>query len=216
MLIAGKSVVVAGYGSCGKGFALRSKGMGAKVIVTEVDPFRALQAKMDGFDVMPMHDAVTLGDLFLTVTGNCEVIRTEHFRRMKDGAIVANSGHFDIEVDVAGLTKMAKKKIAVRPYFDEFVINEKKSVFVIAEGRLANLAAAEGHPSEVMSMSFCGQFLAVDYLVKNASKLSAGVHLLPSRVDEKISKLQLQAMEIKIDKLTDKQKKYLGSWQEGT
>ncbi|MBD3328688.1 adenosylhomocysteinase [Candidatus Peregrinibacteria bacterium] len=216
MLIAGKTVVVAGYGSCGKGFALRSKGMGAKVIVTEVDPFRALQAKMDGFDVMPMEKAAPFGDLFLTVTGNCEVIRMEHFRRMKDGAIVANSGHFDIEVDVTGLTKMSKKKVAVRPFFDEFVISANKSIFVIAEGRLANLAAAEGHPSEVMSMSFCGQFLAVDFLVKNASKLSAGVHFLPSSVDEKISKLQLQAMGVKIDKLTDKQKNYLGSWQEGT
>jgi len=223
VLFAGKTVVVAGYGDCGKGVSLRSKGMGARVIVTEVRPFRALQARMDGFEVMPMNDAAALGDIFITVTGDCDVIRPEHVRKMKSGTLMANSGHFDVEIDVAGLKKMANKVRRVRPFLDEYTIGGKggagtaaKVVYVAAEGRLVNLAAAEGHPSDVMSMSFCGQALAVEYLLKNKGKLEARVYTLPPAIDEKISRLQLTAMDVKFDKLTEKQKKYLSSWQEGT
>ena len=216
MLIAGKTVVVAGYGSCGKGVALRATGLGARVIVTEVKPFRALQAAMDGFYVLPMQEAAPLGDLFITVTGNCEVLRREHFRTMKSGAILANSGHFDTEIDLPALGSLAKKKRRVRPFLDEYSMPLGRTLYVVAEGRLANLAAAEGHPSEVMSMSFCGQALAVEYLLKKRGGLTPGVHLLPKEIDLKISRLQLTAMGVKIDKLTEKQKKYLAGWQEGT
>ena len=216
VLIAGKTVVVIGYGDCGKGVAMRVKGLGAKVIVTEVKPFRALQAYMDGYRVMPMVEAAPLGDIFITVTGNCEVIRVEHMKKMKSGAIMANAGHFDIEIDLAGLKKIAIKKEQVRPFMKKYTLKGGKELYVIADGRLVNLAAAEGHPSEVMSMSFCGQALAVEYLLKNASKLKPGVHLLPDSLDEKISRLQLSAMKVKIDKLTEGQKKYLSGWQEGT
>jgi len=218
-LFAGKTVVIAGYGDCGKGVAMRSKGLGARVIITEINAFKALQAGMDGFAVMPMEKAAILGDIFITVTGNCEVIRPEHVKVMKDGAILANSGHFDVEIDVPGLGKLASKKQRIRPYFDEYTLKNagrSKKIYLIGEGRLANLVAAEGHPSEVMSMSFCGQVLAVDYLLKNKGKLKASVYDLPDAIDEKISELQLSTMGIKIDKLTAKQKKYLESWQEGT
>ena len=216
VLIAGKTVVVAGYGDCGKGVALRAKGLGAKVIVTEVKPFRALQAYMDGHYVMPMSEAVPRGDLFITVTGNRDVIRAEHFRKMKSGAIIANSGHFDIEIDTVALKKMAVKKEKIRPFMDKFSLKGNKDIYLIADGRLVNLSAAEGHPSEVMSMSFCGQALAVEYLLKNARKLNPGVHLLPEKIDVSIAKLQLETMKVKIDKLTAKQKAYLESWEEGT
>lgn len=216
MLIAGKTVVVAGYGSCGKGVALRAKGLGARVIVTEVKPFRALQAVMDGHMVMQMDKAAPLGDLFITVTGDCDVLRREHFRRMKSGAILANSGHFDIEIDVPALAKMARKKRRVRPFLDEYTLAGGKTLYVVGEGRLANLAAAEGHPSEVMSMSFCGQALAIEHLLKHRGKLPPGVHLLPPEMDVKISRLQLTAIGVSIDTLTPRQKKYLASWQEGT
>ena len=195
---------------------MRAKGMGAKIIVTEVKPFRALQAHMDGHSVMPMSEAAPLGDLFVTLTGNCEVIRTEHMKKMKAGAILANSGHFDIEIDLVSLRKISVKTEQVRPFMKKYVLKGGKELYVIAEGRLVNLSAAEGHPSEVMSMSFCGQALAVEYLLKNASKLKPGVHMLPESLDEKISKLQLTAMKVKIDKLTSRQKKYLAGWQEGT
>jgi adenosylhomocysteinase len=218
VLFAGKTVVVAGYGDCGKGVALRSKGMGSRVIVTEVKPFRALQAKMDGFEVMPMADAAPLGDIFITVTGDCDVIRPEHAKKMKSGALLANSGHFDVEIDVAGLKKISKKVRRVRPFLDEYTLKGAgdKVVYVAAEGRLVNLAAAEGHPSDVMSMSFCGQALAVEYLLKNKGKLANRVYTLPPSIDERISRLQLTSMGVLFDKLTEKQKKYLSSWQEGT
>jgi adenosylhomocysteinase len=216
VLLAGKIVVVAGYGDCGKGFAMRAKGMGAKVIVTEIKPFRALQAHMDGHTVMPMAEAAPLGDLFVTLTGNCEVIRPEHMKKMKAGAILANSGHFDIEIDLASLRKISVKTEQIRPFMKKYILKGGKELYVIAEGRLVNLSAAEGHPSEVMSMSFCGQALAVEYLLKNASKLKPGVHMLPGILDEKIAKLQLAAMKVKIDKLTKRQEKYLVGWQEGT
>lgn len=219
MLISGKTVVVAGYGSCGKGVALRAKGLGARVIVTEVEPFPALQAAMDGHTVMPMKDAAPLGDLFVTVTGNCEVLRPEHYKLMKSGAILSNSGHFDNEIDLVSLNKICAKKREIRPFMKEYTLKsgrKEKLIYVLADGRLVNLSAAEGHPSEVMSMSFCGQALAVEYLLKKKGKLSAGVHLLPDSIDEKIASLQLKSMNVKIDQLTARQKKYLSSWQEGT
>ena len=193
--------------------------MGSNVIITEIDNFCALQAGMDGFRVMPMNAAAKIGDIFITVTGNCEVIRPEHFKVMKDGVILANSGHFDVEIDVPGLAKLAASKKQVRPYFDEYTIAGRggsKHLYLIGEGRLANLVAAEGHPSEVMSMSFCGQALAVEYLLANQKNLTAGVYDLPSSIDDRISKLQLTTMGLSIDKLTARQKKYLSGWQEGT
>lgn len=224
ILFSGKTVVVAGYGSCGKGVALRAKGMGARVIVTEVQPFPALQARMDGFEVMPMRKAAPYGDLFITVTGNCEVITLAEVALMKDGAILANSGHFNVEITVDEFDKKADKKVRVRPFLDEYTFGKKtgikgketKKIFVVGEGRLANLVAAEGHPSEVMSLSFCGQALAVEYILKYEKKLSAGVHDLPAEYDEKIAQLQLDAMNTTIDSLTKRQKQYISCWQEGT
>ncbi|HLG25875.1 MAG TPA: adenosylhomocysteinase [Candidatus Gracilibacteria bacterium] len=222
VLIAGKTVVVAGYGSCGKGVAMRAKGMGARVIVTEIKPFRALQAFMDGFEVMPMPEAARRGDIFITVTGNRDVIRPEHMEAMKSGTILANSGHFDVEIDVAGLKKIASKKRRVRPFLDEYTVKGgsrsggQKIIYVAGEGRLVNLAAAEGHPSEVMSMSFCGQALAIEYLLKKRGTLKPGVHFLPEDADERISKLQLQALGVRIDSLNARQKKYMSGWREGT
>lgn len=214
VLLAGKTLVVLGYGSCGKGCALRARGMGANVIVTEIDAFRALQATMDGFRVMTMEEAAKLGDIFITVTGNKHVIRVEHMKQMKTGAILANSGHFDIEIDVAGLEKVAAKR-RVRPYFDEYAM-DGKVIFVAGEGRLVNLASAEGHPSEVMSLSFCGQALACEWIVKNKATLEPKVYVLPDSIDEDISRYQLEAMGLKIDQLTEEQKSYLSSWNEGT
>ncbi len=217
LLIAGKTVVVLGYGSCGKGVAMRAQGLGAQVIVTEVDAFTALQAAMDGHRVMKMEDAAPLGDLFITVTGNLNVIRYEHMQEMKDGAVLANSGHFDCELDLKTLeAKVKGKKRRVRHYLDEYTLPKGKVLYVAGEGRLVNLASAEGHPSEVMSLSFCGQALACEYLVKNKESLVPGVITLPPEIDDHISKLQLTAMGIAIDELTDEQKKYLASWQEGT
>jgi adenosylhomocysteinase len=215
VLFAGKTVVVSGYGSCGKGVALRAKGLGARVIVTEIENFPALQAAMDGHSIMPMAQAAPLGDIFVTVTGNCDVIRPEHIKKMKSGAILCNSGHFDIEIDTAGLKKIASSHREIRPFLEEYKVGGK-NIYLLAEGRLVNLAAAEGHPSEVMSMSFCGQALAVEYILKNAKKLEAGVHMLPKEIDDKIARLQLDTMRISIDKLTDKQKKYLAGWSHGT
>jgi adenosylhomocysteinase len=215
ILFAGKNVVVVGYGSCGKGFALRSKGLGANVIVTEVDNFCALQAAYDGFRVMKMEDACKIGDIFCTLTGDKQVIRTEHIKQMKDGAILANSGHFDIEIDVKGLKKIASGERKIRPFLDEYIVNGKK-IFLAGEGRLINLAAGEGHPSEVMSTSFCGQALSCEYAVKNKGKMPIKVIQLPEEIDDGIAGLQLEAMGIKIDELTEEQIKYLSSWQEGT
>ena len=215
ILIAGKTFVVAGYGSCGKGLAHGAKGMGANVIVTEVANFPALQAKMDGFRVMPMKEAAQIGDIFVTLTGNKHVIRVEHVKTMKDGAIIANSGHFDNEIDMKGLEKESDNKRRIRPLFDEYTFGNKK-VFVAGEGRLVNLASAEGHPSAVMSTSFCGQALACEYLVKQKGKLGAGVHMLPEKLDDEIAGLQLETLGVEIDELTPDQIKYLNSWQEGT
>ncbi|MFA6917704.1 MAG: adenosylhomocysteinase, partial [Candidatus Gracilibacteria bacterium] len=223
-MFAGKTVVVAGYGDCGKGVSMRLKGMGANVIVTEVKPFRALQAAMDGFRVMKMKDAVKIGDLFITVTGDVDVITYEHVAHMKDGAVLANSGHFDCEIDVAGIKARAKSVRTIRPFMEECVIGGGKAggvagarrVYILGEGRLVNLAAAEGHPSDVMSLSFCGQVKACEYLVKNKGKLGHQVYTLPEDIDIYISSLQLKTMGIEIDKLTPAQQKYLSSWESGT
>jgi adenosylhomocysteinase len=216
ILLAGKTVVVAGYGWCGKGTALRARGMGANVIVTEIDPIKALEAVMDGFRVMPMAIAAPQGDLFITVTGNKHVIRGEHFDRMKDGAIVCNSGHFDIEIDLVALKERAAEIKTVRPFTEEYKLSNGKSVVVLGEGRLVNLAAAEGHPSAVMDMSFANQALACEYLVKNKGKLSPGLHPIPQEIDAEIARLKLQAMGIAIDALTPEQIEYINSWTSGT
>ena len=216
-LLAGKRVVTAGYGWCGKGFAMRARGMGANVIVTEVDHIKALEAAMDGFLVMPMADAAPLGDLFVTLTGDKHVIRPEHFRKMKDGAIVCNSGHFDIEIDIKGLKKITKRvRRGVRGCVDEYQITDRKRVYVLAEGRLVNLAAAEGHPASVMDMSFSTQALASEFVVKKKGKLSLAVHNVPDAIEQYVAKLKLKSMGLKIDKLTPEQVAYLASYGEGT
>mgnify|MGYP000462785526 CR=1 FL=1 len=215
LLISGKTVVVAGYGNCGKGVALRAKGLGANVIVTEVDPFRALQAKMDGYRVMKMEQAAREGDIFITVSGNLRVISAEHIRLMRDGAILANSGHFDHEIDVAGLKQMASDVQRIRPLFDEYIV-EGKRIYLCGEGRLVNLACAEGHPSTVMSLSFCDQALGVEWGIRNRETLEPKVYRLPEEIDQTVAKLQLEAMGVSIDELTSEQKEYLSSWQRGT
>ncbi len=216
ILLAGKTIVVAGYGWCGKGTAMRAKGMGGNVIVTEVDPVRAIEAAMDGFRVLPMADAAKLGDIFITVTGNKHVIRAEHFAVMKDGAIVCNSGHFDIEIDLKALKSVTQEVKVVRNFTEEYRLTSGKSVVVIGEGRLVNLAAAEGHPSAVMDMSFANQALAAEYLVRNQGKLEPGIHSIPKEVDQEIARLKLQAMGIAIDTLTPEQIEYMNSWTSGT
>lgn len=215
-LLAGSIFVVSGYGWCGKGLAMRARGMGARVIVTEVDALKALEAVMDGYEVMPMIDAAKIGDIFCTVTGNTSVLREEHFKVMKDGAIVSNSGHFNVEIDLNILKKMAKKVRRIREYVDEYTLKDGKRINVLGEGRLINLASAEGHPSSVMDMSFANQALCVEYLVKNAKKLKKDVYSVPFEIDSKIAELKLKSMGINIDKLTNEQKKYLDSWEEGT
>ncbi len=215
-LIAGKIFVVCGYGDCGKGVAMRAKGMGANVVVTEVDPFRALSATLDGYRVMPIADAARIGDIFLTVTGGKHAIGIEHIKTMKDGVILANAGHFDIEIDVSGLEKKAKNKKRIRKFLDEYTLESGKKIYVCGEGRLVNLAAAEGHPSEVMATSFAGQVMACEFLVKNRGKLKPSVVRLPEEVDNKIAELQLEAMDVKKDSLTKEQENYLKSWKEGT
>ncbi len=216
-LMAGKKVVVAGYGWCGRGFAMRSRGMGAIVIITEVDPICALEAAMDGYEVMPMAQAAKEGDLFVTLTGNKSVIRPEHFRVMKDGAVVANSGHFDVEIDIKGLKKMAKKiNRDVRNYVDEYVLSANKRIHLLAEGRLINLAAAEGHPASVMDMSFSTQALATEFAIKKKGKLEVTVIDVPVEIEQWVSKLKLKSMSIQIDKLTEEQIRYLASSGEGT
>ncbi len=216
ILLAGKNIVVAGYGWCGKGTALRARGMGANVIVTEIDPIRAIEAVMDGFRVMPMSEAAPQGDLFITVTGNKHVIRPEHFAVMKDGAIVCNSGHFDIEIDLKSLGETANSVKDVRPFTQEYRLPSGKSIVVLGEGRLVNLAAAEGHPSAVMDMSFANQALACEYLVKNKGTLEPGIHSIPTLVDQEIARLKLQAMGVAIDSLTPAQIEYMNSWTSGT
>lgn len=216
MLLAGKTIVVAGYGWCGKGTAMRARGLGGNIIVTEIDPVKAIEAAMDGFRVLPMSLAAPLGDLFITVTGNKHVIRKEHFEVMKDGAIVCNSGHFDIEIDLKSLKEMAKEIKVVRNFTEEYRLTNGKSVVVLGEGRLVNLAAAEGHPSAVMDMSFANQALACEHLVKNKGKLEPGIHSIPADLDREIARLKLQAMGIAIDSLTPAQIEYINSWTMGT
>ncbi len=215
ILLAGKEFVVCGYGPCGKGIALRAAGMGAKVIVTEVDPFRALQAHMDGYRVLPLEKAAATGEVFVTVTGNKNVIGLKHMRLMKDGAILANAGHFDAEINVKLLREKSSGCRRIRPFMEEFMLDGKK-IFLLGEGRLINLAAAEGHPAVVMAQSFCGQALAVEYGVKNREKLKPGVNALPAEIDLTIAGLQLQALGVEHDRLTEEQKAYLESWREGT
>ncbi len=215
-LIAGSNFVVCGYGWCGKGCAMRAKGMGAKVIVIEVDPLRALEATMDGFEVMPIKDAAKIGDIFVTVTGDINVIRQEHFAVMKDGAIVANSGHFNVEIDIPGLEKIAKAKRATRDFVDEYTLRNNHKIYLLGEGRLINLAAAEGHPASVMDMSFANQAFSAEYMAKNYAKLENQVYTVPENIDKNISFLKLKSMGIKIDTLTPQQKKYLASWEMGT
>jgi adenosylhomocysteinase len=215
VLLAGKYFVVAGYGWCGRGLAMRAKGMGAKVIVTEVDPTKALEAVMDGFLVMPMDEAAELGDIFVTLTGNTSVIRKEHMQKMKDGAIVANSGHFNVEIDIPELEKLSTSHRTLRPNLEEYTLTDGRKIHLLAEGRLVNLAAAEGHPSEVMDMSFANQALNAEYLVKNID-LEKKVYRVPKEIDELVAALKLKAINVDIDKLTEKQIKYLATWDEGT
>jgi adenosylhomocysteinase len=216
-LMAGKKVVVAGYGWCGRGFAMRARGMGSIVIVTEVDTIKALEAAMDGFLVMPMAEAAKIGELFLTLTGNKNVIRAEHFKVMKDRAVVANSGHFNVELDIPALKKLSKKvKTNVRRCVDEYILKNNRRIYLLAEGRLINLAAAEGHPASVMDMSFSTQALQAEYVIKNQNKLSVAVHDVPQEIEQKVSTLKLKSMSIQIDTLTDEQIEYLASSGEGT
>jgi len=216
VLFAGKTVVVAGYGWCGRGVALRAKGLGSDVIVTEVDEIKALEATMDGFRVMPMKESAKVGDIFVTLTGNINVIDEEDFNLMKDGAIVSNSGHFNVEINIPALEKMSIKSREIKEYVKEFTLKNGKKIYLLADGRLINLAAANGHPSCVMDMSFSNQSLASEYIVKNHKKLENKVYTLPENIDREIANLKLISMGIKIDKLTPEQKKYLSSWQEGT
>ena len=215
-LIAGAYVVVCGYGWCGRGVAMRAKGMAAKVIVTEVNPLRALEAIMDGYEVMTMGQACSRGDIFITVTGDISVIRKEHFLRMKDGAIVCNSGHFNVEIDIVDLEKMARSKKSIREYVEEYKLRGGKKIYVLGEGRLVNLAAAEGHPAQVMDMSFANQALSAEYIVKHHARLSKDVYTVPQAIDQGIADLKLRSLGATIDTLTPKQKDYLASWQMGT
>jgi adenosylhomocysteinase len=215
-LLAGSVFVVCGYGWCAKGIAMRADGMGARVIVTEVNPLRALEAIMDGFEVMPIKDASKIGDIFVSATGDIDVISKECFALMKDGAIVSNSGHFNVEISIDNLKKMSKKRRIIRDFVEEFTLKNKKRIYLLGEGRLINLAAAEGHPSAVMDMSFANQALCAAYMVKNFKRLEKKVYSVPEEIDKKISLMKLKAMGIKIDTLTKEQKKYLESWEMGT
>src|SRR6266550_744974 len=215
LLVAGSTIVVAGYGWCGRGFALRARGAGANVIVTEIDPLKALEAQMDGYRVMPMAEAAAVGDVFVTLTGNTHVLRVEHMRAMKDGAVLANSGHFNVEIDLDGLKQVAQGPTRVREFVDEWRLGGKR-VFVLADGRLINLAAAEGHPASVMDMSFANQALAAEHVVKHARELTKDVHRIPRELDAEIARLKLAAMGVAIDTLTPEQQKYLASWEMGT
>lgn len=215
-LIAGSVFVVCGYGWCGRGTAMRAKGHGAHVIITEVDPLRALEATMDGYQVMPIAEASKIGDIFVTATGDINVISKSCFPRMKDGAIVCNTGHFNVEIDIAGLRKLSKARRIIRDFVEEFTLRGGKRIYLLGEGRLINLAAAEGHPSAVMDMSFANQALCAEYMVRNAKKLEKRVYSVPEKIDKEIARLKLKAMDIKIDILTAEQKKYLKSWEMGT
>lgn len=217
ILLAGKSFVVAGYGWCGRGVAMRARGLGANVIVTEVDSIRALEAVMDGYRVMPMEEAAKIGDIFCTVTGDAHVLDEAHFKLMKDGAMICNSGHFNIEINIKALEKLSKKvNKDIRSFVDEYILDGDRSIYLLAEGRLINLAAAEGHPASVMDMSFATQALATQFCVQNKGKLKEKVYDVPAEIDQKVSSLKLKAMGVQIDQLTEEQKKYLSSWEEGT
>ena len=216
MLIAGLHFVVCGYGWCGRGVAMRAKGLGADVIVTEVNPTRAIEAVMDGFRVMPIADAAKVGNIFVTVTGNKSVIAADHFQEMKDGAVVANSGHFNVEIDLPALEKMSLGKRQVRDFVEEFALRDGRKIYVLGEGRLINLAAAEGHPAVVMDMSFADQALSAEYVVKNSKQLQPKVYPVPSEIDQTVARLKLESMGVTIDKLTREQEEYLASWSEGT
>jgi adenosylhomocysteinase len=217
ILLAGRTLVVVGYGWCGKGVALRARGMGSNVVVAEIDPIKAVEAVMDGFRVMPIKEAAAVGDIFVTVTGNRHVIDREHFELMKDGAIVCNSGHFDLELNLVGLRELSDEPVTLRPFVEEYKVKSSGSrVIVLGEGRLINLAAAEGHPASVMDMSFANQALSVEYLVKHKGSLQPGVHLLPREVDAEIASLKLRALGISIDTLTPEQIEYMNSWETGT
>src|SRR5665811_868979 len=215
-LLAGSKFVVAGYGWCGRGLASRARGAGAEVVVTEIDPTKALEAVMDGYRVMSMDEAAKIGDVFCTVTGNKNVLRKEHFEVMKDGAIIANSGHFNVEIDIPTLEKMSSSKRTTRTFVEEFSLRDGRKINLLGEGRLINLAAAEGHPASVMDMSFADQALSVEYMVKNAKKLEKTVYKVPEELDKRVAKLKLESLSIKIDKLTPEQEEYLAGWSEGT
>ncbi len=215
VLLAGKNFVVCGYGWGGRGLASRARGMGAHVVVTEVNPVRALEAVMDGFQVMSLNEAARIGDIFVTVTGDTSVIRKEHMTRMKDGAIIANSGHFNVEINIPDLDSLAASKRTLRPNLEEYKLRKGKKIYLLAEGRLVNLASAEGHPSEVMDMSFANQALCVEYLIRT-KKLESKVYDVPKEIDDKVARLKLKSMGIKIDSLTPEQEKYIASWEEGT
>jgi adenosylhomocysteinase len=215
-LLAGSVFVVGGYGWCGRGVAMRAHGMGARVVVIEVDPLRALEAALDGYEVMPIERAAKIGDFFCTVTGDIAVIRKEHFEVMKDGAIVANSGHFNVEIEIPELEKMATSQRTIRPFVEEYTMSDGRRIVVLGEGRLINLASAEGHPSSVMDMSFANQALAAEFMVKNSANLTKDVHGVPEDVDAEIARLKLASMGIQIDTLTDQQAEYLASWEMGT
>jgi adenosylhomocysteinase len=217
VLLAGKTFVVAGYGWCGRGLAMRARGMGANVIVTEVDPLKALEAVMDGYRVLPMAEAAKIGDIFVTLTGDLNVVDGHHFEVMKDGALVANSGHFNVEINIPALEKMSKgKPKQVRPFVQQYELEDGRRINLLGEGRLINLAAAEGHPSSVMDMSFANQALAAEYMVKNANELEKRVYAVPEDIDNEIARIKLAGMGVQIDTLTDEQVKYLNSWEEGT
>ena len=216
ILLAGLHFVIAGYGWCGRGVAMRAKGAGAKVIICEVDPLRALEAVMDGFEVMPLEAAASIGDIFVTVSGDKTVITRRHFIRMKDGAVIANSGHFNVEIDIPALTALAKKKKRIREFVDEFELRNGRKIYLLGEGRLINLAAAEGHPAMVMDMSFANQALSTLYLSRKGRTLSKAVYGVPREIDERTARLKLRSMGIRIDRLTAEQKKYLAAWEEGT
>ncbi len=216
ILWAGKKVVVCGYGWCGHGTALRAKGMGSQVIVTEVEPVRALEATMDGFQVMPLMEAAKVGDVFVTISGDKSVIDKAHLQVMKDGAILANSGHFNVEINIPALESLARSKRRIRPFVDEYTLNDGRHLYLLGEGRLINLAAAEGHPASVMDMSFANQALSLEYIVKNKDRLELRVYPVPEEIDKQVARLKLQAIGIDIDNLTPEQERYMTSWEEGT
>ncbi|MGH9687501.1 MAG: adenosylhomocysteinase [Candidatus Acidiferrales bacterium] len=216
LLLAGLKLVVAGYGWCGRGVAMRAKGLGADVIVTEINPTKAIEAVMDGFRVMPMNEAAKIGDVFVTVTGNKSVIAHEHFEKMKDGAVVSNSGHFNVEIDIPALERLSSGKKIARPFVDEYTMKDGRRIYLLGDGRLINLAAAEGHPASVMDMSFANQALAAEYMTKHSKELKNQVYAVPEHLDQQIAKLKLESMNVSIDKLTPEQEHYLASWNEGT